>query len=216
MKYFLQNSEKFKAVWHVLNQNRHCFTDIPFLTAALETFGNQTEEIGKLLQPLLIPVKAVNLARLEARAQLLDAFDHFLHLAYCVANQSDIQTIRMFVRRYRSVSAAQILLFTEQLIQMLNRNPDKLTGYVSDIHITDRLIQAANNYRDAINKVREAYNNRAASRHRIQQLIISNHELLRDGFDPIINSKEEEYPNCYYAYQKARWPARSVRHKKTM
>jgi hypothetical protein len=76
------------------------------------------------------------------------------------------------------VSAAQLLLFTEQLIQMLNRNPDKLIGFTSDIHVTDRLIQAANNYRDAINKVREAYNNRAASRHRIQQLIISNHELL--------------------------------------
>lgn len=216
MKYFLQNSEKFKMVWHVLRQNKHCFADIPLLDADLITFGNQTEEIGRLLQPLLIPVKAVNLIRLEARAQLLDAFDRFLHLAYCVANQSDIQTIKMFVRRYRSVSAAQLLFFTEQLLQILKRYPDELTGYLPDIHITNRLIQAANNYRDAINKVRGAYNNRAASRHRIQQLIISNHELLRDGFDPIINSREEEYPNCYYAYQKARWPARSVRHKKAI
>lgn len=212
MKKLIFATQKFKAIQRVLETHEEAFTGKAQALAARESFTTLVTEMSTLITDLTVPLTSVYYNRVKARDSLLSSLGNTLHIGIMLASRIGddvlLNTLKNHMRRYRSVSANEVLQFSFYFINTITQKVEQAAEVgltQADITQLQAMTEA---YQEAVEVVANTLGERRSRHNRLDQLIKDGNKLLVNDLDRFVSYNSTGFPGLSFAYNRVRWSRR--------
>jgi hypothetical protein len=212
MKKLIFATQKFKAIQRVLETHDEAFIGKAQALAARQSFTDLVTEMSTLITDLTIPLTSVYYNRVKARDGLAAGLGNALHIGIMFASRigDDVlmNTLKNHLRRYRSVSANEMLQFSFYFINTITQKMEQAAEVGLTHEDITQLQVLTEAYQQAAEAVSNTLGDRRSRHNRLDQLIKDGTKLLINDLDRFVNYNSTGFPGLNFAYNRVRWSRR--------
>lgn len=208
MKKSVFYSMKYRALMQVFDNNTIAFADKPQAIVSKQAFSALITEMKSILVTLEVPVTTINYSKVQFRKSLTHELGKALSVgimfAHRAGDESIMNTLKDFNRRYRSVSTARKINMATYFIDLITSLQEIAEDAGLKAEDVLKLKDLVEKYELAENTVSNTMGNRIQSRNRITELIKECNKILSLDLDRFVRHIAEEHPTFYYEYFRIR------------
>jgi len=168
--------------------------------------------MATLITDLTVPLTSVYYNRVKTRDALITGLGNTLHIGIMFASRIGdevlLNTLKDHMRRYRSVSAQEMLQFSFYFISTITQKIEQAASVGLTQENITQLQEMTEAYQQAAEAVSNTLGERRSRHNRLDQLIKDGSKLLVNDLDRFVSYNTTGFPQLSFAYNRVRWSRR--------
>lgn len=202
------HTNRLKAIRGLFEANPGVFEGVPHILEAKAAFEGLVDELNGRLSGIVVPRTALQVRLKQSRHALDVGFRPVIKMAGVVAaklaDEPMKDTLRVFRQKYHHVATRELLLYLEQLLDMLEARSETAFSVGITAGQISALRQQLADFVALEAATQQQLSERQGNRQQVEKLISSAVSMLRTVFDPFKEYQKRAHPDFALAYERIR------------